>query len=76
MHPAILFSDALFSFCPQSFPASGNFPMSCLFISNDQNTGASASVSVLPVNIQDLSPLGFTGVISLLSKGLHSGNEK
>ena len=50
--------------------------MSCLFISNDQNTGASASVSVLPVNIQGLSPLGFTGVISLLSKGLHSGNEK
>ena len=47
-HPGILSSDALFSFCPQSFPASGTFPMSRLFTSNDQNTGASASASVLP----------------------------
>ena len=46
-HPVISSSDALF-FCPQSFPASGNFPMSQLFTSDDQNTGASASASVLP----------------------------
>ena len=51
-HPAISSSDALF-FCPQSFPVSGTFPMSCLFTSDDQNTGASASGSVLPMNIQD-----------------------
>ena len=57
-------------FCPQSFPASGTFPMSCLFISDDQNTGISASASVLPVNIQGWSPLSLTGLISLLSKGL------
>ena len=62
--------DTLFSFCPQSFPASGTFPMSPLFTSNDQNPGASASTSVLPVNIQGWSPLRLTGVISLLSKGL------
>jgi len=49
-HPAISFSDALFSFCSQSFP--GTFPMSHLFASDDQNTGASASASVLQVNIQ------------------------
>ena len=52
-HPAISSSDALFSFCPQSFPASGTFPMSRLFASDDQNTRVSASASVLPVNIQD-----------------------
>ena len=50
--PAASSSDALFSFCPQSFPASGTFPMSRLFAKDDQNTGASASV--LPVNIQGL----------------------
>ena len=61
--------DALFSFCPQSFPASGTFPMSHLFASDDQNTGASYSVSVLPVNIQVWSLLRLTGLISL-SKGL------
>ena len=69
-HPAISSSHVLFSFCPQSFPASGTFPMSQLFASNDQNTGVSASVSVLPMNIQGWSPLRFTGFISLLSKGL------
>ena len=68
--PAISPSDALFFFCPQSFPASGTFPMSCLFISDDQNTGISASASVLPVNIQGWSPLSLIGLISLLSKGL------
>ena len=69
-HPAITSSDALFSFCPQSFPASGTFPTTHLFTSGDQNTGASASASVLPVNIQDWSPLRLTGLISLLSDGL------
>ena len=61
--PAISSSDALFSFCPQSFPTSGTFPMSRLFPSDDQNTGASASASVLPVNIQRWSPLRLTGLI-------------
>ena len=60
----------LFSFCPWSFPASGTFPTSCLFTSDDQNTGPSSSASVLPVNIQGWSPLRLTGWISLLSKGL------
>ena len=67
--PAISFSDALFS-CPPSFPASGTFPMNCLFTSDDQNTGASASASVLPGNIQSWSHLRLTGLISLLSEGL------
>ena len=57
-----------FPFCPQSFPASGTFPMNHLFTSDDQNTGASASV--LPVNIQGWFLLRLTGLISLLSKGL------
>ena len=69
-HPAISSSDALFSFCPWSFPASGTFLVSCLFASDDQNTGASGLVSVLPVNIQGWFPLGLTGLISLLAKGL------
>ena len=68
--PAISSSDALFSFCPQSFPVSRTFPMSHLFTSDDQNFGASASASVLPVNIQGWSPVRLTGLISLLSKGL------
>ena len=51
-HPAISSSDALFSSCPQSFPASGTFSMSQLFASNDQNTGVSASASVFPMSIQ------------------------
>ena len=59
-----------FSSCPLSFPASGSFPMSRLFASGGQNIGASASASVLPLNIQDWFPLGLTGLISLLSKGL------
>ena len=67
--PAISSSDALFSFCPQSFPASGTFPMSRLFTSDDQNTGASASASVLPMSIQCWSFLWLTGFISLLFKG-------
>ena len=65
-HPTVSCSVALFS-CPQSFPASGSFPMSWLFASGGQSTGASASASALPVNIQDWFPLGLT---DLLSKGL------
>ena len=69
-HPTISFSLIPFSSCLQSFPASGSFPMSQFFSSGVQSTGASASASVLPVNIQDWSPLGWTGLISLQSKGL------
>ena len=60
----------LFSSCPQSFPASGYFPMNHLFGLCGQSIGASASVSVFPMNIQGLFPLGLTGLISLQSKGL------
>ena len=56
--------------CPQSFPASGSFPVTQFFASHGQSTGVSASTSVLPMNIQDWSPLGWTGWISLQSKGL------
>ena len=66
-HPTISSSVALFS-CPQSFPASGSFPMSRLFASGGWSIGASASV--LPMNIQGWFPLGLTGLISLLSMGL------
>ena len=69
-HPAITFSVALFSFCPQSFPASGIFTKSHLFTSDDQNTGASALASVLPISIQGWFPLRLTGLSSLLTKGL------
>ena len=69
-HPTISSSVIPFSSCLQSFPASGSFPVSQLFTSGGQNTGASASASVLPMNIHDWSPLGWTGWISLLSKGL------
>ena len=60
----------LLSFCPQSFPMSGSFPMSWFFASGGQSIGASASASVLPMNIQSWFPLGLTGLISLQSKGL------
>ena len=69
-HPTISPSVVLFSACPQSFPASGSFPMSQLFTSGGQRTGVSASTSILPMNIQDWSPLEWTGWISLQSKGL------
>ena len=69
-HPAISFSVVPFSSCPQSIPASGSFPMSQLFTWGGQSIGVSASASVLPVNTQDWSPLGWTGWISLQSKGL------
>ena len=68
-HSAISFSVFPFFSCFQSFPASGALLMSWLFISRDQSIGASASTSTLPVNIQDWSPLGLTGLI-LQSKGL------
>ena len=55
--------------CPQSFPASGSFPMSQLFASGGQSIGVSASLSALPMNIQGWFPLRLTGVISLRSKG-------
>ena len=57
-----------FSSCPQPFPASGSFPMSQFFTSSGQSIGT--SVSVLPMSIQGWFPLGLTGLISLLSKGL------
>ena len=69
-HPTISSSVVPFSSCPQSFPASGSLQMSQLFESGGQSTGASASISVLPMNTQDWSPLGCTGWISLQSKGL------
>ena len=60
-HPTISSSVIPFSSCPQSFPASGSFQMSQLFASGGQSIGPSASTSVLPMNIQDWSPLGWTG---------------
>ena len=69
-HLAISSSVACFSSYPQSLPASGSFPMSQLFASGGQSTGASASTSVLPVNIQSSFSLGLAGLISLWSKGL------
>ena len=69
-HPAISSSVISFSSCPQSLPASGSFSMSQLFSWHGQSIGVSALASVLPMNTQDLSPLGWTGWISLQSKGL------
>ena len=69
-HPTITSSVIPFSSCPQSFPASGYFPMSQLFTSGGQSNGVSASISVLPMNTQDWSPLGWTGWISLQTKRL------
>ena len=69
-HSAISSSDALFSFCPQSLPVSETFPVSRLFSSDDQNTGVSASASIIQMSIQGWFPLRLTGLISSLSKGL------
>ena len=69
-HPTTSSSVIPFSSYLQSFPASGSFPMSQLFVSGGQNIRASASASVLPVNIQDWFPLELTGLISLQSRGL------
>ena len=68
-HPTISSSVTLCPYCLQSFPALGSFPMSQLFPSDGQNTGASASATVLPINTQGWFPLGLAGLI-LLSKGL------
>ena len=69
-HPTVSSSVVPFSSCPQSFPPSGSFLMSQLFASGGQSIGVSASTSVLPMNTQDWSPLGWTDWISLQSKGL------
>ena len=69
-HPTISSSVIPFSSCLQSFPASGSFQMSQFFSSGGQSIGVSASASVLPMNIQDWFPLGWTGWISLQSMGL------
>ena len=71
-HPTILSSVVPFSSCLQSFPASGSFQMSQFFTSGGQSIGVSAPTWVLPMNIQDWSPLGWIGWISLQSKGLQS----
>ena len=69
-HPTISSSVTTFSYCLQSFPASGPFPVSWLLASGGQSIRASGSASVLPINIQGCFPLGLTDLISLLSKGL------
>ena len=69
-HPALSSSVVPFSSCPQNLPASEFFPMSQLFTSGSQSIGVSASASFLQMNTQDWSPLGWTGWISLQSKGL------
>ena len=69
-HPTISSSVTCFSSCPQSFPASGSFPMSLFFTSGGQSIAASASASVLPMRIQGWLPLVLTGLISLLPKRL------
>ena len=69
-HLTISSSVVPFSLCPQSFPASGSFPMSQVFTTGGQSIGVSASTSVFPMNTQDWSPLGWTGWISLQSKRL------
>ena len=69
-HPTISSSVVPFSPCPQSLPTSGSFPKSQIFAGGSQSIGVSASASVLRMNIQDLSPLEWTGWISLQSKGL------
>ena len=69
-NPTISSSVIPFSSCPQSFPASGSFQMNQLSASGGQSIGISASISVLPMNTQDWSPLGWTSWISLQSKGL------
>ena len=66
-HPTISSSVIPFSSCPQSFPALGSFPMSQLFAPGSQSIEVSASVSVLPMNTQDWSPLGWTGWWDLLT---------
>ena len=71
-HPTISSSVIPFSFCFQSFPASGSFPVSLLFVSGGQSIAASASALVLPMYIQGWFPLGLAALISLLYKGERS----
>ena len=73
-HPTISSSVVPFSSCPQPFPASGSFQMSQLFASGGQSIRVSTSTSVLPMNTQDWSPLGWTGWISLQSTGLQESS--
>ena len=68
--PTISSSVVPFSSCLRSFPTSGSFPRSQFFASGDQSIGVSASASVLPMNIQDWFPLGWTSLIPLQSRGL------
>ena len=68
-HPTISSSVVPFSFCLQSCPATGSFPMSQFFTSGGQSIGVSTSASILPMNIQDWFPLGLTVLISLQFKG-------
>ena len=70
MHPTISSSVVPFTSCLQSFLASGSFPVSQFFTSGGQSIGVSASASVLPMNIQDWFPLGWTDWFSLVFKGL------
>ena len=70
IYPTISSSVIPFSSCLHSFPASGSFPVSKFFPLGAQSIGVSASASILPMNIQDWFPLGWTGWISLQSKGL------
>ena len=72
-HPTISFPVIPFSSCPQSFPESGSFPVRQLFASGGQSIGASASATILQMNIQSWFPLGLTGLISLQSTGLWRG---
>ena len=69
-HPTLSSSVTPFSSCLQSFPESGSFQISQFFASGIQSIGVSASASVLPMNIQDWIPLGWTSLIALQSKGL------
>ena len=69
-YPTVSFSVSPFSSCPLSFPALGSFPMSWFFALGGWSVGASASTSVLPMNVQGWLPLGLTGWVSLLSKEL------
>ena len=71
-YPTISSSVIAFSSCLQSFPSSGSFPMSQLLVMGGQGIGVSSSASVFPMHVQDWFPLGLTGLISLLSKGLSS----
>ena len=75
-HPTISSSVVPFSSCPQSFPASGSFPMSQLFASGGQSIGVSASTSVLPMNTQDLSPLGWSCILAVGSPCSPRGSQE